>query len=222
MEQLACVRGRLLATHSFMSASENRDLARSLTSDTFSCLVLGNKIFVGATLARGKTFIFTPDQAAFLVSLQKLKSIHAAAISIGKTEEWAGAFLTSRKFVLFRNLKLEEAKVKAGINTEMLMQYAQWNLEGRRTWWDALCAKCGYKDEWTEYQVEASRTDAMELKPECPFCFEAVTLEKKAVAFTMNREQMDHWKELAARFWPKIERVSHQFSGEEMVFEVNP
>lgn len=197
----------------------NKDLARSLTSDTFSSLVLGNKIFVGATLARGKSFVFTPDQASFLMALQKLRNLSAASISVGKTDEWADKFLTSRKFVLFRNLKLEEAKVKAGINTDMLMQYAQWNLEGKKVWWDALCGTCGYKDEWAEYQVEAFRTDDYELKPLCPVCFEAVVLERREIPFAMSREQLDHWKELAARFWPKVERIQHNFSKEEIVFE---
>lgn len=196
----------------------NKDLSRSLTSDTFSSLVLGNKIFVGATLARGKPFIFTPDQASFLIQLQKLRNIHAAALSINKDETWAEKFLTSRKFVLFRNLKLEEAKVKAGINTEMLMQYAQWNLEGKKVWWDATCAKCTYKDEWVEYQVEAFRTDEYELKPLCPICFEAVVLERREILFKMDREQMDHWKEVAARFWPKVERIHHEFTKENIVF----
>lgn len=207
------------SSRSDMSSSENQDLGRSLTSDTFSSLVLGNKIFVGATLARGKPFIFTPDQASFLIQLQKLKSIHAASLSIGKDEAWADTFLTSRKFVLFRNLKLEEAKVKSGINTDMLMQYAQWNLEGKKVWWDATCAKCGLQDEWTEYQVESSRQDDLTLNPQCPICFESVSLLRKEKPFSMNREQMDHWKEVAARFWPKIERVHHEYSKENIVFE---
>lgn len=197
----------------------NKDLSRSLVSDTFSSLVLGNKIFVGATLARGKPFIFSPKQASFLITLQKLKNLSAAAIAVGETEDWADKFLTSKKFVLFRNLKLEEAKVKAGINTDMLMAYAKWNLEGKKEWWDATCQTCSYVDEWVEYQVEACRTDDYELKPTCPFCFEPVTLEKKETPFLMTREQMDHWKELAARFWPKIERVHHDFTKEEVVFE---
>lgn len=195
------------------------DLSKSLVSDTFSSLVLGNKIFVGATLARGKPFIFSPDQATFLIQLQKLKNIHAAALSIGKDEAWADRFLTSRKFVLFRNLKLEEAKVKAGINTDMLMQYAHWNLEGKKVWWDAECKTCAYKDEWLEYQVEAHRNDDLTLTPTCPFCFEAVVLARREEVFKMNREQLDHWKEVAARFWPKVERISHEFSKENIVFE---
>lgn len=200
---------------------DNKDLSRSLVSDTFSSLVLGNKIFVRAILARGKPFIFSPKQASFLITLQELKNLSASAIAVGETEDWADRFLTSKKFVLFRNLKLEEAKVKAGINTDMLMQYAQWNLEGKKIWWDAFCAKCTYKDEWAEYQVEAFRTDDYELKPQCPVCFEAVVLERREMPFAMSREQLDHWKELAARFWPKVERVSHSFSKEEMVFETD-
>ena len=209
--------GKPPAASSFVN--DNQDLSRSLTSDTFSSLVLGNRIFVGATLARGKPFIFSPDQAAFLINLQKLKNLSAAAISIGKTEEWADKFLTSKKFVLFRNLKLEEAKVKAGINTQMLLQYAQWNLEGKKVWWDALCSKCNYQDEWTEYQVESCRTDDYTLKPECPICFEMVDLEKKQEPFEMSREQIEMWKETASRFWPKVERIQHQFTGENIVFE---
>lgn len=202
-----------------MDTPPTRDLAKSLSSDIFSTLVLGNKIFVGSVLAQGKPFVFSPDQAAFLITLQKLKSITAAAIAVDKTEEWATKFFSSKKFVTFRNLKLDEAKVKAGLTLEYLMLLAKWNLEGEKVIWSATCAVCHYTDQWTEYQVEASRDDEMQLKPECPFCFNNVVLEEKPEPFSMNREQMDHWKELAARFWPKIERVAHTFSTEEIEFK---
>lgn len=163
--------------------------------------------------------MFTPRQEAFLLELHKLKNVHAAALTVGWSEDFADKFLNSLKFTTFRNLKLEEAKVKSGINTEMLMQYAKWNLEGKKEWWDAQCSRCAYKDEWVEYQVESFRQDDMSLLPTCPTCFGPVSLERKETPFSMSREQMDHWKEVAARFWPKIERVHHDFSKEEIVFE---
>lgn len=198
---------------------ENKELAKSLSSDIFSTLVLGNKIFVGSVLAQGKPFVFTPDQAHFLITLQKLKNIDAAAIAVGKDTDWATKFFSSKKFVTFRNLKLDEAKTKAGLTLEYLMLMAKWNLEGKKVWWDATCVKCGYTDQWTEYQVEASRNDDMVLKPECPFCFHDVTIQEQREPYTMNREQMEHWKALADRFWPKVERIQHQFSAEEIAFE---
>lgn len=196
---------------------DSKDL--SFTSHRLTSVTLGNKIFPGSVVVRGKTFVFTPRQEAFLLELQKLKSVHAAALNVGWSEDHAEKFLNSAKFSKFRNLKLEEAKVKAGINTEMLFQYAQWNLEGKKTWWDVECKKCSYKDEWVEYQVESFRNDDLTLTPICPTCFEVVVLEKKESSFSMNREQMDMWKEIASRFIPKIERIHHEFSKEEIVFE---
>lgn len=191
----------------------------SFTSHKVSSIVLGNKIFPGSVVVRGRTFVFTPRQEAFLLELQKLKNVHAAALNVGWTEDLALKFLDSRKFVVFRNLKLEEAKVKSSMTVDMLMLYAQWNLAGKKEWWDAECAACGTTDEWTDYQVESFRQDDMTLLPTCPTCFKSVILMRREVPFTMNREQMDHWKELAARLYPKVERVHHDFSKEEMVFE---
>jgi hypothetical protein len=200
-------------------SGDNQDLARNLTADSFPSIALGNKIYVGAIMAGGKPFIFTPDQASFLIQLDKLRNLSAAAISIGKTDDWADAFLSSRKFVQFRTRKLEDAKLKAGINTQMLLRYAQWNLAGKKEWWDATCAKCHYQEEWYEYEVESCRDDNFQLQPKCNLCFEPITLEKRELPFTMNREQMDHWKEVAARLWPKVERVHHEFIKADLVFE---
>lgn len=172
-------------------------------------------------MAHGRPFVFQPEQAAFLVALHKLKNLSAACVAMGKTEDWANAFFASKKFVTFRNLKLDEAKVKAGLTTEYLMLVSKWNLEGKKEWWAASCAKCSYADEWTEYQVEACRDDNMEIKASCPICYEPVRLVPRTEPFIMSREQMDMWKEVSARFWPKVERVHHQFSKEEMVFEVD-
>lgn len=198
---------------------ENKELAKGLTSDIFSTLVLGTKVFVGSVLARNKPFVFSQDQAAFLISLHQLKNISAAAIAIGKDDEWAKKFFQSKKFVTFRNLKLDEAKVKAGITTEYLMLLAKWNLEGKKVWWDAECTACHYKDEWMEHQVEMCRNDDMVLEPTCAYCYEKVELTPREQPFTMNREQMDHWKEIASRLWPKVDRVQHQFASEEIEFE---
>lgn len=176
---------------------------------------------MGSVMAQGRPFVFSPDQASFLITLQKMQNISAAAIAVGKDEPWAKKFFQSKKFITFRNLKLDEAKTKAGITTEYLMLLAKWNLEGKKKWWDATCEGCSYVDEWQEYQVEASRDDEMVLKAECPFCFSPVQLNPREVPFTMNREQMEHWKEIAGRLWPKVDRVAHSFSKEELIFEVN-
>lgn len=170
-------------------------------------------------MAQGRPFVFSPEQASFLVALQKLKSFTAACIAINKPEDWANQFLTSKKFVKFRNLKLDEAKVKAGLTTEYLMLFAKWNLAGKKEWWAASCAKCAYADEWTEYQLEASRDDNMDIRASCPICFEPVSLVPRSEPFIMSRENMDMWKEVAARFWPKVERVHHEFSNETISFQ---
>lgn len=198
---------------------DNKDLSRALSSDSFSSLVVGNQIFAAPLTASGKLFVFRPKQIHLLVALQKMRNLEASCLAVDMDLETANKFLTSRKFVAFRNLKLDEAKAKAGLSIDYLLLYSKWTLEGKKTWWDATCTHCGLKDEWTEYQVESCRADDMTLAPECVICFKPVALIYQKQKFEPTREQNEQWKECAARLWPKVERIHHQFTSEEIVFE---
>jgi len=77
-------------------------------SDGATTLVVGDREVVTAQVVGGKTFVFTPNQMQFLVLLQRLKSVAAAAIGVGKDEGWGRSFLKSRKFTDYLYWKLEE------------------------------------------------------------------------------------------------------------------
>lgn len=201
-----------------MSAEE---IKRSLSSETIKALVLGDQVFIAPVMAGNRPFSFTRDQAEFLIALQKMKSILGAAMHIGKDEEWAKKFLSCRKFVQFRNLKLEESRAKNGITVDYLMQYMKWSMDGQKTWYDAQCFSCDLQEEWSIAQAEACRNDDMVLEPKCQVCFSAIVLTYKNLPFVPSREQNELWKEAAARLWPKVDRVQHQFSKEEFIFETS-
>ena len=198
-----------------MSAEEIR---RSLSSDSVKALILGNQIFIAPVMAGGRPFVFTRDQAYFLMALQNMKNIHAAAVSVGKDEAWADKFLSCKKFVAFRNWKLEESRAKNGITIDYLMQYMEWTMEGKKKWYEATC-QCGFVDEWSIAQAERCRDDDMNFVAQCEICYRPMVLKYMEDKFEPTREQNEMWKEAAARLWPKVERVHHQFSSEEFVFE---
>ena len=198
--------------------SDRDDIKRSLSSDTIKALVLGDQVFMAPVMAGNMPFVFTPAQAQFLISLQKLKNVHAAATHVGMDEIWANQFLHSKKFVTFRNLKLEESRAKNGMTVEYLMQYAEWTLEGRKRYYKVTCP-CGLEEEWSLAQGEASRNDAMEFEANCAVCYQPVHLTLTEEKFEPSREQNEMWKELASRLYPKVERVSHTFTSEEYIFE---
>ena len=199
--------------------SESENIRRSLSSDSINAIVLGNQVYMAPVMAGNRPFVFTKDQARFLMALQRMKQIHAAAISVGKDEAWGEAFLKCKKFVTFRNLKLEESRAKNGVTVDYLMQYANWTMEGKKKWYEAKCETCQLTDEWSVAQAETCRDDDMNFLANCEICFRPLLLTYKEEKFEPTREQNEMWKETASRLWPKVERIHHQFSSEEFVFE---
>jgi hypothetical protein len=182
-------------------------------------LVIGGEVKTVGLAVAGKLFVFTPHQMQFLLNLQKLKSVHAAAMSISKDEAWAQKFLSSRKFKNYIGNKLQEYSVKSGMTIEWWHQFGKQIADGYKETYKVNCPYCKYEGQMTEYEVEAYRNDDMDLELPCPACLTPATYELKREEFKPSREQVEAWKELGSRLIPKIERIHHQFENAEIVFE---
>lgn len=194
-------------------------MAEKHPSDNSTSLIIGGEVkSVGLSVA-GKLFVFTPHQMQFLLALQKLKSVHAAALSINKDEEWANAFLKSRKFKNYISNKMQEYSVKSGLTIEWWHQFGKWIAEGKRESYIVHCHYCEFVAQMNEYEVEAHRNDDMSIEVPCPACFKTTAHKLKTEVFAPSREQVEAWKELGSRLIPKVERVHHQFENSEIVFE---
>lgn len=184
-----------------------------------TALMLGGEVKTVGLAVSGRLFVFSPAQMAFLLALQKMKNMTAAALSVGKDEGWGQAFLKSRKFREYIGCKMDEFSVKNGLTVEWWYQFGKWVTEGVREGYRAACAGCGYKGLLTTYEVESFRTDAMGLEVPCPACFKPLAVEAVKEPFHPTREQVVAWQEMGSRLIPKIERVHHQFERSEIVFE---
>lgn len=184
-----------------------------------NALVLGNLVFYPALFAGDKPFVFSPIQNSFLQSLQKLKNLHAAALNVGKDDEWAETFIKSRKFVKFRNAVLQATSLRNGVTLDWWYEFGHDVAQGYRQSWQGDCKKCNQSSEWTMYELESLRDDDLMIRASCPFCFEPIEIKEQRDKFEPTREQVVVWQEFGNRLIPKIERVHHQFEKSEIVFE---
>lgn len=185
-----------------------------------NALIIGSKVFIAALYADNKPYVFTRDQMNFLIGLQKMRNQEAAAIAVGKDSVWANNFLTSKKFRSYVSSKLIEYSVKNGITVDWWYQFGKWLTEGKKEYYESTCTGCLFTWTLNVHEAEEARDDNMDFAVSCPAC----TCAKCAVVlkeepFKPTREQVEGWKELGQRLIPKIERVHHQFSKEEFVFE---
>ena len=182
-------------------------------------IVVGGEVKTVGIQACGKLFVFNPSQINFILNLQKLKNVHAASLSVGKDEEWAKKFLSSKKFKSFVTNKLQEFSVRSGLTVEWWHQFGKQIADGYKETYKITCDYCKYESEVPEYEIESQRTDDLEIDARCPACQNPAKAEKQREEFKPTREQVEAWKELGNRISPKIERVHHQFTSEEIIFE---
>lgn len=198
---------------------DNKELQRGLSSDASHALIIGSQVFVSALTADNRPFVFTRDQMEFFLALKKLKAVAPAAVSVGKTEEWANHFLASKKFKAFVAAKMQEIQIKNGVTLEWWYQFGKMLAEGRRFFYGGFCDVCKKDVEFTEYEAESARGDDMVLQARCKDCEAPVALERRHEAFKPTREQVEGWKELGSRLSPKVERIQHEFDKTEISFE---
>lgn len=188
-------------------------------SESTNALTIGGEQYAVGLAAGGKLFVFTPSQHNFLLNLTNMKNVAASALSVGKDEEWGIKFLRSRKFVTYRNLRLQEISIRNGMTVDSWYLFAKWLMEGKKESWGAVCDVCQFKNEWDGYTVEEARKDDMTVLLECHGCYKPLEPVKTEEPFKPSREQVEGWKEIGSRIIPKIERIHHQFSNEEIIFE---
>jgi hypothetical protein len=189
-------------------------------SDNSVSLTIGGEVKTVGLAVAGHLFVFNPNQMQFLLNLQKLKNVTAAALSVDKTEEWGQTFLKSQKFRKYISCKMQEFSVKNGLTVEWWYQFGKWSADGCKEFYQAHCPGCQLDFEMNLYEAETSRNDDMEMQASCPACFfKPLRLLKRREEFKPTREQIGAWQELGARLIPKIERVSHAFENVEIKFE---
>jgi hypothetical protein len=182
-------------------------------------LYVGGEAKAVALGVSGKLFVFTPTQQNFLINLQKLKNVTAAALSVNKDEDWGDKFLKSQKFRKYLSLKMKSFSDKNSLDVEWWYQFGKNLTEGFKEFYQASCPGCKYEFEMNLYEAESQRNDDMQLEAECPACtYKPISLLLKQDAFTPSREQVEGWKELGNRLIPKIERVHHQFENVNIEF----
>lgn len=188
------------------------------TENSTSLSVGGEVLSVGFQVG-GRMYVFTPRQTQFLMALQKLKSVVAASLSVDKPEEWGQAFLKSAKFHRYVSAKMQEFSAKNGMTVEWWYQFGQWAAEGKKTRWEAACAKCQEKQELTAWELESRRNDDLSVEMACTSCGGMMAVQEIVEPFVPSREQVVAWQELGQRLIPKIERVHHQFENVSIEFQ---
>lgn len=188
-----------------------------LTPTGLPAIVIGKEMVFAPVSAGRQSYWFSSTQVQFLLAHQRLKNVDAAALEVGKDSDWAKRFLASKKWRAFRDAKLELARAQNGITLDRLMQFNEWTLAGKRTWYDAKCEVCKLTEEWSVTQAEMTRNDEMAFEAKCDGCFGPMTLTQREEKFEPTREQVVVWQEDLARIWPKVERIAHQF--EKSTFE---
>jgi len=188
-------------------------------SENSIALSVGGEVLCYGFQVGEETFAFTPRQTQFLVALQKMQNVGAAAIAVGKDEAWGQGFLKSPKFRRYIAAKMEQFSEKNSLTVDWWYQFGKWAAEGERSYYVATCRICKKETKHSVWEVETARQDDMLLSLPCPDCGKPLELEKKSIKFAPTRQQIGAWAELGARLIPKVERVQHQFERSEIIFE---
>lgn len=188
-------------------------------SDNSLSLMIGGEERAVALSVAGRLFVFTPRQNAFLIALQKMRNIGAAALAVSQNEAWANKFLHSRKFNEYVNSKLVEYSVKCGLTPEYLVNWGKEAMEGKKEWYEGVCPACEYPNRFNSYEYAEKQDDDLEAMLSCKRCYSPMPAQRKEEPFKPTREQMEAYKELKATIIPKVERTHHTFENTQIVFE---
>lgn len=188
-------------------------------NDNALSLIVGGEVKVVGLAVSGKLFVFSASQQQFLLNLQKMKNVTAAALSVDKDETWGQAFLSSRKFKKYLNLKMKAFSDKNGLDVEWWYQFGKQLTDGYREFYQISCQFCEHKSEMDTYEAETYRGDDMALIILCPACFKAVDHQYQKEEFKPSREQVEGWKTIGDRLVPKTERIHHSYEDTEILFQ---
>jgi hypothetical protein len=168
-----------------------------------------------------KTFYFSLQPRTFIVALQTYGGdIDKACRAAGTTLEWAKKFFSTRKFREFRNAKLRALAQRSGNLVEWWWEMGLSGARGYIEWYEGSCEICHEVNKFTTTEADSFKDDNMQIKATCKVCLQPIqAVEHKKEEFKPSREQVQFWSEIGNRVSPKIERISHEFSSENFVFQ---
>lgn len=198
---------------------EQRQLLSMAAGDS-RAIRIGTTVVYPPLMVGGRAFQFDAWQNGFLFALQKFNGdLEKACATVGKPLEWAEKFMSTRKFREFRNAKLNNNAVSTGALFEEWRDTGVAGMRGYWEWYEGSCQLCHEQNRFSIIEAESFRQDDMNFKAACKICFQPVAIEHKREDFKPTREQVQFWSEIGARVSPKIERVHHEFSKENFIFE---
>jgi hypothetical protein len=191
-----------------------------MSDENTTALIIGGETKVVGMAVAGRLFVFTPVQMNFLLNLQKLKNVTAAALGANRGEEWGQAFLRSRKFKEYISCKMQEYSVKNGLTVEWWYGFGKWLSDGYKEFYQVRCGECEYVGTMNVYEIEAGRSDDMQrVQVDCPVCYHVLQTELVREDFKPTREQVEGWKAIGDRLIPKTERIHHSYDNVDIRFE---
>lgn len=198
---------------------ENKRLIDLAAGDS-RAIRIGDQVLYPPVMVGGRAFQFDAYQNGFLYALQKFAGdMDKACNFIGKPLEWANKFVQTQKFRKFRNAKLANASVKSGDLVDFFWESTIDGAKGYKEWYTAECQICHESNHYGVGEAEAFRNDNMVFEAKCLVCFQPVTLEYHKEEYKPTREQIQCLQMIGDRVSPKIERISHEFSGETFSFQ---
>lgn len=163
----------------------------------------------------GTPIRFRPLEKKFLVELDKSHNLKEAAEAIGKKESWAIAFFKRPKVNEWMTKIAQEQAAKSGMTVAWGRSMLMAVIRGKETFWEGECGQCHVPQKtWLMPDDEKGV-----LTEPCLACGQSVLMNEMTRPVRLDRQQMVALQELLARTDPKTERISHEFTNENYVFE---
>lgn len=162
----------------------------------------------------GTPLRFQPQEKNFLAALDKTHSLELAAQAIGKSVEWAHAFFNRPKISAWSTHVAAQVAAKNGMTQHWWYAMMLAVVRGKMTWWEGECATCHVKQKTYLEPGDAKGISSAK----CLGCGSDVLMNLTEQVIRLDRQQMTALQELGARIAPKIERISHEFTGETFEF----
>lgn len=187
------------------------DLAPS--SPDHQHLEVGRDTFVLSST--GSPIRFSPIEKKFLVALDKTHDLQLAAEDVGKDLAWANSFFRKPKIHEWMTKIAQEQAAQSGMTVRWVRGQFLAVIRGKEVWWEGECSTCHVKQKtWIEPDDNLGTLSAP-----CLACAKPVLMNQIEHPVRMDRQQMVALQELASRIDPKVERISHEFSDENFVFQ---
>lgn len=163
----------------------------------------------------GTPLPFRPQEKRFLTAFDETHDLAKACERVGKSVDWGVAFFNRPKIHEWLTLIAAQAAVRNGLTQQWCMAEAMAIIQGHRIWWEGQCATCKVK---AKSHLEPD-DDKGVLSSKCLACGSPVLMNEVVEPVKKDRQQTAMLQEVMARVWPKVERISHEFSDENFIFK---